>query len=262
MYAVITGASSGFGSEFARCLAARGFDLCLAARREDRLKALEAELEAGFGVKVDILAVDLAADTGPGTLHAFTSGKGIDVLINNAGIFAMGMPGDAELAEELKAIDLNVRALHALTRLYLEDMRAQDSGRILNVASMAAWVPVPTMSAYAAGKAYVRNLSEGLDFELRRTGSRVRISFLAPGYFNTEISGQRYQLRAQGRPTAPFADRAIQRFLAGARVISIGRDWWIALLLCCLPRSLAVRLVYASAHKEWSILPGFRPKGC
>ncbi len=250
---MITGASSGFGSEFARCLAARGYDLCLAARREERLKALKAELEAGFGVRVDILAVDLAADSRPEVLHAFTSKESVDVLVNNAGIFTMGLPGEAGLAEELRAIDLNVRALHALTRLYLEDMRARDSGRILNVASMAAWVPVPTMSAYAAGKAYVRNLSEGLDFELRRTGSRVRISVLTPGYFNTEISGQRYRLRAQGRTAAPFADRAIRRLLAGARVISIGRDWWIARILSCLPRSLAVRLVYASARREWSI---------
>lgn len=253
MYAVITGASSGFGAEFARALAARGYDLCLAARREDRLRGLKAELEAGFGVKVDILAVDLADEAGPGALHAFTSGRGVDVLINNAGIFTMGMPGETGLAEELRAIDLNVRALHALTRLYLEDMRSRDSGRILNVASMAAWVPVPTMSAYAAGKAYVRNYSEGLDFELRRTGSRVRVSFLTPGYFNTEISGQRYSLRAQRRPVAPFADRAIRRFLAGARVISVGRDWWIARLLSLLPRSLAIRLVYASARREWSI---------
>jgi hypothetical protein len=259
MYAVVTGASGGFGEEFARALASRGWDLCLASRRESRLLELKAELEKRHGVHVDVLPVDLADPDGPRRLHAFTSARGVGVLVNNAGTCHLGLPGGIGGAEEIAMLDLNVRALHLLTRLYLDDMVSAGSGRILTVSSLSAWMPVPMMSAYAAGKAYALRLSLGLDRELRLLGSPVRVSVVTPGYFNTGIAGTDYEMAEQGRPVPAFVDTVVRRFLSGKTVIIVGRDRVLAFLLRIVPRPVADRLVYASVRKTFSPRKGRAP---
>jgi Short-chain dehydrogenases of various substrate specificities len=244
MYCVITGATGGFGKAFARRFAALGYDLCLTARSEDRLEAVKEELEAGLGVSVDVFPADLSRDGAPRELFDFTRGKRVDILVNCAGMSAGGFPKQARLDDEIKMLRLNVLASHALTRLYLDDMLARGEGKILNIASLSAWTPVPGIAAYSAGKAYILAFSRAIDYELRRMGSAVVVSVATPGFFATDIGGSGYRVKRAGPSVEHFAEKTLRKFLKGKRLIISKTDAVVPFLTRILSRRTMERLAF------------------
>jgi len=184
---LITGASSGIGAELARVFARHGHRLTLVARRRTQLAALAAELEREHNVDVQVVVQDLAKPAGPATVAKAAAGEDVGILVNNAGVIEVG-PFVRSAPEKIAGlVDLNVRALTALTSLLLPRMVERGFGRVLNVASLAAFQPVPSMAAYAASKAYVLALSEALSEELKGTG--VSVTALCPGITDTAMVG-------------------------------------------------------------------------
>lgn len=187
MKAIITGASSGIGRDMAKLLSAQGYDLILVARQADKLEALKKTLKTN----VRILPMDLSEPSACCQLYEQTMGEEIDILINNAGYAAFGKFTDTSLDTELNLIDLNIKAVHILTKLFLQDFRARDKGYILNVASVAGVLGGgPLLSSYYASKSYVVKLSEAIYEELRREKSRVSISILCPGPVDTNFNSR------------------------------------------------------------------------
>lgn len=172
--ALITGASSGIGLELARIFARNGFSLVLVARNGAALQALAAELKPA---SVQVIALDLTLPDAP--QQVFNAAPNVDVLVNNAGYSVFGKFANFPLTDHLNIMQLNMSALVALCRLYLPSMLAAGSGRILNVASTAAFQPGPLMAIYYATKAFVLSFSEALANELEGTG--VTVTTLCPG---------------------------------------------------------------------------------
>lgn len=185
--ALITGASAGIGRELASVFAGHGFDLVVVARREPELETLAASLRAGHGVDVSVVALDLAKASGPRTLFETVRRRkiGVDVLVNNAGVTAHGDFADISLDSHVRVIQLNISALTALTHLFLRPMVERGHGRVLNLASVSAFQPVPTIAVYAASKAYVLSFSEALAVELSGTG--VTVTAFCPGFTETTM---------------------------------------------------------------------------
>ena len=185
--AVITGASSGIGLELAKLFAAARYDLMLVARREKALHELAGELARRHGVSAWAVPADLATAEGCNMVVREVEARGVDVgaLVNDAGFGFRGLLVETPLERALEMIDVNVRALTHLTRLLLPGMLARRRGRILNVASTAAFQPGPLMSVYYATKAYVLSFSVALSVELDRTG--VTSTALCPGPTRTEF---------------------------------------------------------------------------
>jgi uncharacterized protein len=184
---LITGASSGIGEAFARRLAARGENVVLVARSEGKLAMLCEKLGLAHKVNAQYVALDLTEPEAPARLFEETSGRGLEVetLINNAGFGSMGDFTSLDLERELQMIDLNIKALVALTRYYLQPMRGRKQGTIINVASTAAFQGVPYMATYAATKAFVLSFSEALWDENRPFG--VHVMALCPGVTETNF---------------------------------------------------------------------------
>ncbi|MGO9768337.1 MAG: SDR family NAD(P)-dependent oxidoreductase [Roseiarcus sp.] len=182
---LVTGSSAGIGQELAKAFAAGGFPLVLLARRRDRLRELAEEIEAEHAVRVTILPADLNDPKAPQAIFDALRKKAIavDILVNNAGLLFEGAFADTALEDLLQLLQVNVMALTALTRLFLAPMLERRSGRILNVASTGAFLPIPSLAAYAAAKAYVLSLTEALSEELKGTG--VTATALCPGFTNT-----------------------------------------------------------------------------
>ena len=185
--ALITGASSGLGAEFARVLAARKYDLVVTARRKERLQSLKTELEAAHGVKVEIVAADLSLAAGVEALIAAVDalGRPVGVLINNAGFGLHGAFVEQEDARVMEMLQLDITSLTRLTHHYGRAMAARRRGRILQVSSVGAFQASPYYAAYSAAKAYVLLLSEGVHHELKGTG--VTCTALCPGLTDTEF---------------------------------------------------------------------------
>lgn len=219
MRAVVTGASSGIGRDIARCLAARGIELVLVARREARLAELAAELP----VPADIYSCDMADPDACIELHRRVSVKPVDILVNDAGLGVFGAFAETDLDRELGLIDVNIRALHILTKLFYRDFVRRGSGHILNVASSAAFLPGPLLSSYYASKAYVLRLTEALHEELRRMGSRVTVSVFCPGPVATEfdtVADVRFHVK--GISSEQAAKAAVDGLFRGRLVIVPG----------------------------------------
>jgi short-subunit dehydrogenase len=185
--ALVTGASAGIGAEFARQLAGRGHDLVLVARDSARLEASRADLKQRFDVSVEVLPADLCTDGGCAEVVARIADpdRPIEVLVNNAGFGMYRKFGDAEVADEERQLDLNVRAVLRLTHAAVRAMTARNSGRIINVSSVAGFVPRGGNATYSAAKAYVTMLSEALSVQLQGTG--VKITAVCPGFTHTEF---------------------------------------------------------------------------
>ena len=181
--ALITGASSGIGEALARHFAKQDFDLVITARRESNLNSLAEEL--GDTIAVQVVSCDLADPAGVTTLIEAVADQDIDVLVNNAGIAYNGNFAEQDIARIDNLINLNMVALTHLTHHFVPKMRARGLGRILNVASVASFQPVPSLATYAASKAYVLSLTESLSEELR--GSGVSVTALCPGLTKTEL---------------------------------------------------------------------------
>lgn len=186
--ALVTGGSGGIGLEIAKVLARKGFDLVLASRKRDALEAAAGQIEGKHDVSVHVFAADLRRREAPETIFDFLSNENIaiDVLINNAGFGLGGEFAETELSRELEMIQVNIAALTHLTKLFLPAMIKRGSGRILNVASTAAFQPGPLMAVYYATKAYVLSFSEALAEELRNSG--VTVTALCPGPTKTEFA--------------------------------------------------------------------------
>ncbi|MEE1315592.1 MAG: SDR family oxidoreductase [Faecalimonas sp.] len=184
-YAVITGASSGIGAEFAKRLATEGYALVLVARREDRLK----QLIESLNTECEMIVADLSKMSECERLVQQLEGKNIEVFINNAGFGSCGETLNIETETELHMIDVNVKSVHLLTKLILPQMVERDSGYILNVASSAGLVPAgPYMAAYYATKAYVTSYTRAVAEELKQKRSHVYIGCLCPGPVDTEFN--------------------------------------------------------------------------
>jgi short-subunit dehydrogenase len=183
--ALITGASAGIGEGFARHLARRGHDLSLVARRKERLDTLASELSSSHGVSVDTLAADLSTEEGTRAIEETLASHEVDLLVNNAGFGTYGDFAELPLERELEEVDLNVRALFRLTHAGLRSMIPRKRGGIINVASMAAFQPIPHNATYSATKAFVLHFSEAVHEEAKEHG--VTVTCLCPGPVRTEF---------------------------------------------------------------------------
>ena len=191
--ALVTGASSGIGAAFARQLAAAGADLVIVARRQAELDKLAGELRAAHGVTVDVIAIDLGAAGAGAELFARTEGAGrvVDLLINNAGFGEHRWFVDQAWDRVAQQLQLNIVTLTELSHRFGGAMATRGRGHILNVASIGAYTPTPSYAIYSAGKAYVRDFTEAIAFELAPRG--VRVCSVCPGLTRTEfhqVSGQ------------------------------------------------------------------------
>lgn len=184
MKALITGASSGIGKDIAIYLASFGYDLYVVSRNKEKLDKIYKDLP----VKVTTIALDLANKDNCIKLHDMLKDKNIDILVNNAGFGDAGIFNKTSLNKELDMIDLNVKAYHILTKLFLDDFIKKDHGRILNIASMAGFMPGPNLACYYATKAYVLNLSLAIYEELKEIKSNVKISIFCPGPVKTNFN--------------------------------------------------------------------------
>ncbi len=238
--ALVTGASSGLGADFARYLAACGCHLVLVARRADRLRELQAEITSRHGVSVECVTMDLVEPDAPQRLYDQLNGKGrtIDILINNAG---RGLFGEfiAVTWESLHSmLELDVTALTHLTRLFAPDMVKRGYGYILLIASIGAYQPSPTYAVYSAAKSYVLSFGEALHYELRQTG--VRCTVLSPGVTRTEFietAGQRTTLyqRLVMMESDKVVRIGIEAMLKGRSSVVAG---WFSALFAWLTRLL------------------------
>ena len=248
--ALITGASSGIGAAFARLHARKGGDVILTARSADALEALAAELRAEHEVEAHVIAVDLGAVDGATKLidAVAKTGVQVDILINNAGFGGHGLHIERDIAQEQAMIDLNVKALVALTHAFGGQMAARGKGRILNVGSTAGFMPGPLQAVYFATKAFVKSFSEAMDHELRPKG--VTVTLLAPGYVETgfadraDLAGTDL-IKGGGKSAASVAKHGYEAMRRGALVtVNEGMlgflvNWIIPLL----PRRAVLKLV-------------------
>jgi uncharacterized protein len=213
---LITGASSGIGEAFARRLAARGENVTLVARSEDKLASLCNELGRADNISAQYIALDLAEEDAAEKLSAETERRGLSVemLINNAGFGSMGDFAKLDLKRELGMIDLNIKSLVALTHYYLKPMRERRRGTILNVASTAAFQGVPYMATYAATKAFVLSFSEALWDENRALG--IHVMALCPGVTETNFFAAAKTDKPPMR-VAQTADQVVDTALGGLK---------------------------------------------
>lgn len=219
--ALVTGASSGIGEAIARQLAERGADVILVARRRDKLEALAGRIRAASGVRADVVTMDLGEAGSAEKLFAATEGAGraVDVLVNNAGFGVHERFADIAWERTASQLQLNVVSLTELTHRFVRVMLERRRGWILNVASVGAYMPVPSYATYAAGKAYVRNFTEALAFELR--GTPVHVCCLNPGATATEfmdVAG--HEVPSFGRFALMSAERCAR---IGLRALFAGR---------------------------------------
>ena len=184
MKALITGASSGIGRDFARILSKKGYDLILVARSKKPMEELKKELNT----KVDIISMDLSNIENAKKLYNQVKDENIDILINDAGFGLIGSFRKTDLDKELSMIDLNIKSLHTLTKLFLSDFVKKDRGYILNVASASAFTPGPLMATYYSTKVYVYHLTLAIYEELKKMKSSVHISCLCPGPVDTNFN--------------------------------------------------------------------------
>jgi short-subunit dehydrogenase len=243
--ALITGASVGIGYELAKLFARDGSDLVLVARSGDKLTQLAGELEKAYRIRATVIAADLSVANGPEEVFAATQKAGIevDVLVNNAGFGQFGFYIETDLEEELRQIQLNITTLTHLTKLYVRPMVARKRGRILNVASTAAFQPGPLMAVYYATKAYVLSFSGALSNELSGTG--VTVTCLCPGPTATEFH-KRAAMDLSNMMKAPFMDAksvaeiGYRAMLKGKPTVIAGTmNWLVAQSTRLAPRAWA-----------------------
>lgn len=184
MKALVTGASSGIGYQMAKYLGNLGYDLILVSRDKEKLQKMQEEIKTD----VKIIVADLSLENKVKEVYVLCKNENIDILINNAGFGDCGKFDETDLTKEMGMIDLNIKAVHILTKMFLRDMKKRNSGYILNVASSAAFVPGPLMATYYSTKAYVLRLTTSIYEELRRDKINVVVSCLCPGPVATNFN--------------------------------------------------------------------------
>lgn len=242
MRALITGASSGIGRDMALYLAQKGYDLVVVARRTDRLEELKQQIK---DVDVMCITADLSKVDECIRVYEETKDIEIDMLINNAGFGLAGDFVDTDLDTELTMIDTNVKAVHTLTKLYLKDFVKRDSGTILNVASIAGFMPGPLLATYYATKNYVLRLTQAIYKELKKKGSKVKISALCPGPINTEFFDvANVKFLISGVRSDYVAKLAVDKALKGKLVIIPGIVKFAPFILRFAPTKLVMSVLY------------------
>ena len=244
---LITGASSGIGAALAKVFAAHGHELALVARRQDRLEALADEIAATGRPRPTVFTADIERRDAASIIAAELSSRGLEpaIVVNNAGFGLRGAAAVLSRDEQLAMIDVNVRALTELSLMFIDSV-ARHRGGILNVASLAAFLPGPGMAVYYASKAYVLSFSEALHRELSERG--VRVTALCPGPVPTEFQARAGMGRVPGaRALELSAERVAQigydAFMAGQRVVIAGIGNRIVVsLMRLVPNALILRL--------------------
>ena len=246
MRVLITGASSGIGRDMARILDKKGFELLLVARDREKLEKVRNELSGNH----EIICMDLSQTENCKRLHDMA--EDVDILINNAGFGTFGEFTDTDLDKEIDLINTNVTAMHILAKLYLKDMVKKDKGYILNVASIAGFMPGPLMCAYYASKAYVVRLSEGIKAELKKKKSNVKISVLCPGPVDTNfnnVAGVKFKLPALS--SEYVAKYAIDKMFKNKFLIVPGVKIKIARVLSKIsPDNITEKVVYKMQERK------------
>ncbi|MCI8273136.1 MAG: SDR family oxidoreductase [Clostridia bacterium] len=210
MKALITGASSGIGRDIAIELSKRKYELIIVARDAKKLEEVKQELNTN----VKIICMDLSNIDNCKKLYE--ENKDIDILINNAGFGDCGDFSKTSLEKEILMINTNIMAYHILTKLYLQKMKNENKGRILNVASIAGFMPGPLMATYYSTKSYIVRLSEAIREELKKDKSKVQISILCPGPVNTNFNKVAdVQFAIKGQSSEFVARYAVNKFLKG-----------------------------------------------
>lgn len=245
--ALITGASSGLGVDFARQIAKRGMDLVLVARRKEKLEEVKQEVENKYGVKVETISQDLAEQDCADKIKAALDQKGIEIslLVNNAGFGSHGLFHNLDHAWELQMIDVNVRAPVALTAAFLPGMIQKKKGAVIFLGSVASYQPTPFFANYGATKAWNLMFGEALWAEARKSG--VDVMTLSPGYTRTSFqeTGD-----VHAKPPGGFAepDKVVKRALnkLGKKPSTIYgfRNWFLAWTIRFTPRRLAALIAY------------------
>ncbi len=248
MKALITGASSGIGLEIAKYLDGLGYETILVARNKEKLEELQKSLKN----KSKVIVMDLMVLDNLKSLYVLVKNENIDILVNNAGFGIYGEFLKTEISREMEMVDLNVRSLQILMKLFLKDMKKRDSGYILNVSSSASFAPGPLMAGYYATKAYVRSLSEAVNYELVKNKSKVRVACLCPGPVDTnfnQVAGVHFSVKPL---SASFvAKYAIDSMLKGKTVIVPGFKMKCARFFSkILPTKVVMNFIYKMQRKK------------
>lgn len=247
MKALITGATSGIGMSIARQLRKRGWELILTGRNEAVLEELRDELG-----NTEIIAADLADRSEVFRVYEFCRDKDVDMLVNNAGYGLFGRFEQTDLDDELNMINVNIVALHILTKLFLRDFKMRDHGMILNVASSAGFMTGPLLSSYYASKNYVVRLSLAVAEELRRDKSKVTITLLCPGPVDTNFNkraGVSFSIKPISADYA--AEYAIRRTFAGQLIAIPGLTAKAGVFASrFVPHKLLSAVVYGIQHRK------------
>lgn len=242
MKALITGASSGIGLDMARILSSQGCELFIVARRKSKLEKIKKELKT----KVTVIEMDISSTFNCMKLYNMVKDENIDILINNAGFGLFGAFNESNLDRELDMIDLNIKGVHTLTKLFLKDFKKRDYGYILNVSSSAGFLPGPLMATYYASKAYVLNLSLAIHQELKKENSNVYIGVLCPGPVSTEFNKvAKVEFNLKSMSSYDVADIAIKGMFKRKMVIIPGIKMKISIFFTkLLPLSLKLEIAY------------------
>ena len=250
-YALVTGASSGIGYELAKLFAKDGKNIVVVARSKDQLEALKAEMEKRHGTNVIVLPKDLSDPKAPQVIFSDLEKKNVnvDVLVNNAGLAVYGKFAATDWDKEAGMIQVNITTLTNLTKLFLNKMLENESGKILNISSVAGLLPSPCLSVYGATKSYVLSFSEALANEVR--GSGVTVTCFCPGNTKTlfweranaeDSKAHRRQFLFMDAPTvAGFAYKALAK---NKTTVVAGLTMSLAMMFATrlLPRGLAIRM--------------------
>lgn len=245
--ALITGASNGIGLELAKIHASKGDNLVLVARNVSKLNELKTELENLYKIQIHIIVKDLAVPDAAQEVYDETTTQGIAInyLINNAGFGDYGLFYMTDWDKAIRMINLNITSLTQLTYLYLKDMVSRGSGRIMNVASTAAFQPVPTMSVYSATKAFVLSFSEAVNNEVKDKG--VTVTALCPGPtstgFRTAAAMEKSGLFKDGKSAGPkeVAEYGYKAMMSGRPVAIHGtKNYIMARAASLLPRKIVL----------------------
>ena len=247
MRALITGASSGIGRDIAKELARRGYDIVIVARSEDKLNELKNEIN---NVQVEVIPMDIS--NLDNCKELYNKVGYVDILVNNAGFGLFGKFNTTDIDREMEMVDLNVKSLHYLTKLFLKDMVEKDKGYILNVASIAGHLPGPFMSTYYATKHYVFNLSESINEELKKDKSHVRVGTLNPGPVETnfnKVANVKFNLSSL---TSEYvAKYTVDRMLKGKTDITPGFGVRCTRFFAkVVPDTLMAKIVYNTQKKR------------
>lgn len=249
MKALITGASSGLGKDFANILSNLGYDLILVSR-SDKLNVVASSLKGN----VKYYNLDLSKEENVYKLYDLTKDENIDFLINNAGFGVFGEFDKTPLDKELELINTNLVCVHILTKLFLKDFKEKNSGRILNVASSAAFMPGPLLSSYYASKSYVYNLTLAIFEELRKEKSNVKISVLTPGPVDTNfnnVAGVHFGVKAMS--SKEVTNYAIKQTFKNKLVIIPSLKMKLTrFIIRFIPSKLLLKITYKIQKKKES----------